>query len=171
MLPVRRMMLAIWVLATLLSGSAYGQNSAFELMREASAHYLRRDYEKAIGPYQKALDLEKVNPTLDKNLWKVLIDNLGMSYGITGKLEKAKEVFAYGIEKEPDYPMFHYNMACTYAEMKNMDKAIESLRLAFQHKENMIEGEIFPDPANDDSFKRFMKNEKFRAVIEELKQK
>ena len=171
MLPIRRMMLAMCLLSTVLLGSAYGQDSALQLMREGSVHYVRHDFEKAIGPYQKALDLEKANPTLNKNLWRVLVDNLGMAYGITGKLEKAKDIFAYGIEKEPEYPMFHYNMACTYGEMKNMDKAIEYLKLAFKYKENMIEGEIFPDPANDDSFKRFMKDEKFKAVLEELKQK
>ncbi|MEP6568143.1 MAG: tetratricopeptide repeat protein [Acidobacteriota bacterium] len=144
-------------------------NQVMELMRVGSAYYLKHDFENAIGPYQKALDLERENRTLDDTFWKVLVDNLGMSYGITGNLDKAKEVFAYGISKEPDYPMFYYNMACTYGEKDDMEKAIEYLRLAFDRRENMIAGERMPNPATDSSFERFMKEEKFKAALKELK--
>jgi tetratricopeptide (TPR) repeat protein len=146
-------------------------SQAMELMREGSYYFLKRDYKKAIVPYQKALDLQKEKRTLDKTLWKVLIDNLGMAYGISGDLDKAKETFEYGISKDPNYPMFYYNMACTYGEKDDMDKAIEYLKLAFDRRENMIPGEKMPNPASDSSFERFMKDEKFKAALEELKQK
>jgi tetratricopeptide (TPR) repeat protein len=145
--------------------------AVMELVAEGSYYYQKHDFKAAIGPYQKALDLEKHKQTLDKTFWKVLVDNLGMAYGITGDLDKAKETFAYGISKDPDYPLFYYNMACTYGEMKDMDKAVEYLKLAFERRENMIQGEEMPDPSTDSSFKRFMKNEKFRAALKELKQK
>lgn len=145
--------------------------AAMDLMEKGSYYFLKRDYESAIPPYQKALDLEKQNRTLSKTLWKVLVDNLGMAYGISGNLDKAKETFEYGISKDPDYPLFYYLMACTYAEKEDMDKAIEYLKLAFDRSENMIPGEKIPDPAKDDSFERFMKNEKFLAALKELKQK
>lgn len=141
------------------------------LVREGSAHYLDRDFEKAIDPYQKALDLEKEKRTLDKTLWRVLVDNLGMAYGITGKLDQAMETFAYGISKDPDYPMFYYNMACTYGEKKDMDHAIEYLKLAFARRENMIKGESMPNPATDSSFADFMQDEKFQAALKELEKK
>jgi len=147
------------------------ENTALSLVSEGSVYYLKQDYEHAIGPYQKALDLEKEKRTLDKNIWRVLVDNLGMAYGITGDLGNAKETFTYGISKDPDYPMFYYNMACTYGEMKKMDKAIEYLKLAFDRRENMIEGEEMPDPATDSSFERFMQNEEFRKALKELKKK
>ena len=140
-----------------------------DYLAEGSAYYLKHDFKKAIPPYQKALDLEKEHPTLGKTLWKVLVDNLGMSYGITGNLKKAKEIFEYGISKDPDYPLFYYNMACTYGEMKDMDKAIEYLKLAFARKKNIIEGEDMPDPATDSSFERFMKNQKFLEALKEIK--
>lgn len=142
-----------------------------ELVREGSAYFLKHEFEKAIGPYQKALDLEKEKQTLDKTLWKVLVDNLGMSYGITGDLDKAKETFEYGISKDADYPMFYYNLACTYGEKENRDKAIEYLKRAFDRRDNMIPGEEMPNPATDSSFQRFMKDEKFKAALKELKQK
>lgn len=145
--------------------------AVMELMREGSEYFLERDFEKAIVPYQKALDLEKQQRTLEKNLWYVLVDNLGMAYGISGDLEKAKDTFAYGIEKAPDYPMFYYNMACTYGEKDDMDKAIEYLKLAFARRENMIPGEKMPNPATDSSFQRFVNDEKFIAALKELKKK
>ena len=176
--PVSRVILILCAVITVLSCSSQTpakvnlqKSQVLKLISEGSDYFLKGDYEKAIGPYQKALDLEQENPTLDKTIWKVLVDNLGMSYGISGNLDKAKETFEYGISKDPDYPMFYYNMACTYGEKKDMDKAIEYLKLAFDRRENMIPGEEMPDPATDSSFERFMKNEKFKAALKELKHK
>lgn len=170
------------ILIALLSVCAFSAAPAFaspqnpdpavmELLQEGSYYYLKHDFKAAIGPYQKALDLEKQHRTLEKALWQVLVDNLGMAYGITGNLDKAKETFEYGISKDPDYPLFYYNMACTYGEKKNMDKAIEYLKLAFARQENMIPGEKMPNPATDSSFKAFLGNEKFQTALKELKQK
>ena len=92
-------------------------------------------------------------------------------YGISGNLKVAKETLEYGISEDPDYPMFYYNMACTYGEMDNMEKAIEYLKLAFARKDNMIPGERFPDPAKDSSFARFADDEKFVAALKEMKKK
>jgi tetratricopeptide (TPR) repeat protein len=142
--------------------------SSMDYLREGSVFYLKHDFKKAISPYQKALDLEKQERALEKNFWRVLVDNLGMAYGITGDLKRAKEVFEYGLTKDNAYPLFHYNLACTYAEMGDEDKAIEYLKSAFKYKENMIEGEQMPDPASDDSFQRFMKDEKFLRVLREI---
>lgn len=148
--------------------SVQNEKTAMDYLREGSTYYIHHDFKRAIPPYQKALDLEREKPTLDKTLWRVLVDNLGMAYGISGDLKKAKETFAYGISKDADYPLFYYNMACTYAEMKNLDKAIEHLRLAFERKENLISGEKMPNPATDSSFERFMNNEKFLNALKEL---
>lgn len=161
----------------LLASPAIGQDTSDlkkgdpetrNLMEQGSRFFLDRDFKRAIPPYQKALDREKENRTLGEALWRVLVDNLGMAYGISGDLKKAKETFEYGLSKDPKYPMFHYNMACTYAEMKDIDKTIFFLQQAFQYKQNMIKGERFPDPWTDDSFQRFMNNEKFVNALKEL---
>lgn len=144
--------------------------SALEYFKEGSAYYLKGDYQKAIEPYQRAFDLEKKEPTLEKKWWRVLVDNLGMSYGMTGDLKKAKDVFEYGITKDPSYPLFHYNMACAYAESGDEEKAIAYLRSAFENKKNIISGEQIPDPATDDSFQRYMKDEKFLKALKGIKQ-
>jgi tetratricopeptide (TPR) repeat protein len=144
------------------------QRFSTELMAQASRLYLQHDYKGAIGPYSQALELEKVTPKLEKPLWYVLIDNLGMSYGITGDLQKARETFDYGVSKDPTYPLFYYNLACTFAEMGDATKAGSYLKKAFDYKANALPGEGMPDPRTDDSFKKLMKNKEFRELTEEL---
>lgn len=138
------------------------------LVAQASAAYLKKDYKKSIQLYSKVIDLERKQATLDKNIWRVVVDNLGMSYGISGDNKKAKEVFEYGLSKDGAYPMFYYNLACAHAEMNDLDNAIKNLRLAFNYKANMIPGEQMPDPAGDDSFARFLSDPRFRKLLEEI---
>jgi len=144
------------------------QRSSLELAAEGSRFYIQHDYKGAIGRYSQALELEKANPQLEKSLWYVLIDNLGMSYGITGDLHKAKETFDYGVSKDPTYPIFYYNLACTYAEMGDAMEAGNYLRKAFEYKANVLPSESMPDPRKDDSFKKLMKNKEFQTLVETL---
>ena len=62
-------------------------------------------------------------------------------------------------------------LANVYGEANDEENAIVYLKRAYERKENMIEGETFPDPMTDDSFKRFVKSEKFVKAVNELKQK
>lgn len=143
--------------------------TSMHLFRMGSALYLQNKYDQAISSYQKALDLEKTHPQLDKTLWRVLIDNLGMAYGMTGRLTEARATFEQGLQADPTYPMFHYNLACTFAEMNDLDHAMQSLKTAFLHRKNQNPGEEgMPDPRQDSSFQRFMKNETFRNLVNDL---
>jgi hypothetical protein len=101
----------------------------------------------------------------------VVVDNLGMSYGISGNNEKAKEVFEYGLSKDATYPLFYYNLACAHAGMNDLHNVIKNLKLAFDYKRNMIPGEQMPDPAGDDSFARYLSNPRFQRLLEELRSK
>jgi tetratricopeptide (TPR) repeat protein len=138
-----------------------------KLLEQGSRYYLQHRFSESIPPYAKALELEKKHLTLEQPLWRVLIDNLGMAYGITGDLPAAKATFEYGLSKDAAYPMFYYNLACTYAEMEDLDGTLANLRLAFKYRDNMMAGEQFPDPAQDSSFQRFLKNERFVALLRE----
>ncbi|TLY26127.1 MAG: hypothetical protein E6K63_13130, partial [Nitrospirae bacterium] len=40
---------------------------------QGSAAYLKRDYKQAIHLYSQALELEKREPTLEKNIWRVVV--------------------------------------------------------------------------------------------------
>ncbi len=134
-------------------------------LRDGSRAYLARDFGRAAELYARALELEQRQPSLSRDDWRTLVDNLGMSYGISGKLERARETFQYGLSRDPNYPMFHYNLACTYAEMGERDPAIAELELAFRYRENMIEGEEMPDPRQDTSFARYLGDETFAQAL------
>lgn len=144
-----------------------GQTST-QLFSEGSRFYIQQDFRGAIGPYQAALDLEKKQRKLSPNLWRVLVDNLGMAYGISGDLDRAEETFNYGVSQDPGYPMFYYNLGCTYAERNDMDRAMEFLKKAFSLRANSIPGESMPDPRRDDSFQRFMSNPQFQKFLDTL---
>jgi tetratricopeptide (TPR) repeat protein len=153
-----------------LAAQKAGPNS-MALVGEGSQSYLRKDYKEAAVLYQRALDLEKQHRTLNPTIFRVLVDNLGMSYGIRGELAKSKEIFEYGIAQDPEYPLFYYNLACTYAEMGRLDDSLNQLRLAYKYKGNMIPGEVFPDPFKDDSFRKFVKDPKFLQAVHEMQQR
>ena len=148
-----------------LAGSPQGSLGYF---KEGSAYYIQGQFAKAIPAYQKALDLEKQDRKLDTNVWRVLVDNLGMAYGISGDLKSAEDVLSYGISMDPKYPMFYYNMACVSAERNDLDGTIQYLTTAFGYKSNMIPGEAMPDPRKDDSFQRFLNNERFRKLVDSV---
>jgi len=142
--------------------------SSTELMARASRRYLARDYKAAIPFYERALEVEELKQRLSQDMWRVLIDNLGMSFAFTGNLDAAEGVFRYGVSKDPNYAMFHYNLACAHAEKKDMPGAMEELRIAFRNRDTMIKGESMPNPANDDSFAPFMSDKEFTQFLKEL---
>lgn len=144
-------------------------SASTDLFKQGGVAYLKGDYANAIKYFRMLFDREKENPTLSKVYWYVLIDNLGMAYGISGKLDNAEEIFKYGISKDSTYPLFYYSLACTYAEREDMDHCITYLKTAFRFKDNMLAGETFPDPMLDDSFQRFAKNQDFVNAVKEMK--
>jgi predicted Zn-dependent protease len=91
-----------------------------------------------------------------------------MSYGLTRKLSDARETFEYGITQDPEYPLFYYLLACTYGEMGKMNESLEQLRLAYKYKANTIPGESLPDPLEDDSFRKFVKDKNFVEAVHEI---
>jgi tetratricopeptide (TPR) repeat protein len=92
-----------------------------------------------------------------------------MAYGMTGHLKEAKATFEQGIQADPTYPMFHYNLACVFSEMNDLNHAMQSLKTAFIHRKNRNPGEGgMPDPRQASSFQRFMKNDTFRNLVNDL---
>jgi tetratricopeptide (TPR) repeat protein len=140
-----------------------------DLFQFGNLSFLRKDFQGAIPYYQKALELEKHRKSLGREERILLFDQLGMSYGLSGDLIKAKETYEWAITQEPEYPMFFYNLACTYAEMNKMDEALHNLRLAYKYKRNVLPGQTFPDPKADSSFKKYVNNKIFIAELQKMK--
>jgi hypothetical protein len=142
--------------------------TSLDYLRQGGNLYIMQDYSDAVVPYQKAFDLEKINPQLPKADWFRLLNNLGLAYEMIGDLPQAMEIFTYGAQNAPEYPIFQYDLATYYAERGERDKTVYSLNRAFLHKENILTGETMPDPRQDDSFQEFMKDKKFRDFVDTL---
>lgn len=130
-----------------------------------SYFYLKNDLEKAIAYYEKALKCHPSDSLPERNLWRVTVDNLAMAYGLNGDLANSERVLLEGIQQDPSYPMFYYNIACTYAGMGEKANAIANLRKAYERRANMIVGEEFPDPRKDPSFKLLLNDPAFVTVL------
>src|SRR5260370_10905934 len=139
-----------------------------QLFREGSRYFIAHQYREAIAPYQKAFEIEKSTPTLSKNLWRVLIDNLSIAYGITGDLTRARETLTYGVSKDSDYPLFYYNLACVTAEKGDLPDTENYLKLAIERRQQGILGAPFPDARVDDSFQKLLLQKEFRQFLNSL---
>ncbi|MEA2204273.1 MAG: hypothetical protein QOE77_1049 [Blastocatellia bacterium] len=49
-----------------------------------------------------------------------------------------------------------------------MEKAIEYLKSAFERRHNLPRGQKMPTPETDSSFQRFIGNDKFIQVLQEI---
>lgn len=168
-MKIKTVTLFLVVISTFASFAGAQTKTSMEYLEEASRQYLAGEYKKAIPLFEKSLELEKKERKLKKELWFVLIDNLAISYGITGDIKSSQGVLEYGIKEDPTYPMFYYNMACGYGETVDEENAVKNLRLAFKYKANMIKGEVFPDPETDSSFAKLMKRESFKKAVADMK--
>lgn len=149
--------------------AAAAPSTSTTLFATGSKFYLEKNYPLAITYYQQALDLERANPQLDRITWRVLVDNLGMAYGMSGKLDLAQRTFEYGIAEDHTYPMFHYNLACTFAERRDRERAMQALRTAFRYRAHHNPGEPgVPDPRRDRSFQQLLKQADFRRFVDQL---
>ncbi|MEI6349371.1 MAG: hypothetical protein WCP69_15610 [Bacteroidota bacterium] len=128
-------------------------------------NYMAQNYKATIEAYEPIIETQKEKITIDKTIWVVVVDNLGMSYGISGDFENCKRIFEYGMKFYPEYPMFYFNMACMYAEMSDIDNALVKLQLAIDRKNNMIKGEEFPNPRKDSSFSKYLNDKKFKEFL------
>ena len=121
----------------------------------------------AIAPYEHARRLNASSKALDKTTERVLNDQLGMSYGISGQLDISKALFQQAVKDDPDYALYRYNLACAIAESGDLDSTLETLAGALQRRKNVIAGEEFPNPRQDSSFKRFLGQERFEALLKQ----
>lgn len=150
------------------SGPPTAGGKSWKLFQEGSRYFLAQQYDQAIGPYQQSLDMEKSGSTFSKNYWRVLIDNLSMAYGITGDLAKSKATLDYGVSKDPEYPMFYYNLACVAAEKGDIKETEKMLKSGYDKRSNMIQGETYPDARKDDSFQKLLTQSEFREFANSL---
>jgi predicted Zn-dependent protease len=130
--------------------------------------FYQSKYKEAIPEYERAAEIGAKRGDMNQDDERLLTDQLGMAYGLSGRLDDAKSLFEAGIRKDPEYALYYYNLACAYAELGHVDEALSNLKLGFARRKHMLPGEEYPNPRTDDSFKRFLSDAKFDAALKEM---
>jgi hypothetical protein len=132
--------------------------------------YQNHMYQAAAPVFEQALTMLKDDKIKDQLMWqRVTTDQAGMAYGLAGNLPKARAIFEAAVAKDPEYPMYYYNLACADAQEKKLTDARNHLQQAFARKANMIRGETMPDPAKDDSFLPYRDDKDFWTFVGSLR--
>lgn len=143
-----------------------------DVLLYAQVLYDHRMYAAAALKYETALARLRERPEGDvQTMTRVLTDQAGMAYGMSGNLSKSRALFERAIAEDPDYPLYYYNLACADAAEKNLSAARDHLQKAFERKANVLRGESMPDPTEDDSFLPYRENKDFWAFLESLHSK
>lgn len=143
------------------------QPDFFERFRYAQVLYDHHDFAAAAPVYESALNV--VDSVPDHLKWRrVTTDQSGIAYGMAGNIKRARAIFQASIAKDPDYPMYYYNLACADAEEHNTAAARTHLQQAFDRRANTLPGEKLPDPAADDSILKLKTDGAFWAFVQSL---
>jgi hypothetical protein len=144
----------------------------------AQTLYQARMYKAAAPMFEAALVKLRENPNMAAKMMRdretatrVVTDQAGMAYGMSGNIPKARSLFEKAIVEDPDYPLNYYNLACADAKEKKLADARTHLQQAFARKANVISGEAMPYPTEDDSFLPYRDNKEFWAFLEGLQPK
>ena len=127
-----------------------------------------RRFSDAALEYTTALDLNAKQSSLSDDEKLQATDSQGVAYAESGNLPRAKEIYEAAIKQNPDYPLFYYNLACVYAEMHQLDPALENLKKAWDLRDKMPEGVRFPDPRKDTSFGAYLKDPRFQEAVRNM---
>jgi len=129
--------------------------------------YHAEQYKPAAHLFEKALTMlpDGANQQTQR---RILTDQAGMAYGISGDINKARDIFNAAIANDPDYPLYYYNLACADAEEHKLADARVHLQQAFERKANVIKGESIPDPTKDDSFTPYRNDKAFWDFLKTL---
>jgi len=130
--------------------------------------YRDRMYEAAAPIFEQSLTKFKDDKS-QETMRRVATDQAGIAYGISGDTPKARSLFESAIARDPDYPMYYYNLACADAQEKKLADARIHLQQAFARKGNTIPGEVLPDPSKDDSFLPYRNDKDFWKFVQSLR--
>lgn len=92
------------------------------IVRKGDAYFNRRDYERAIAAYERAILLEGAGP------W--LFENLGKAHSELDQVEQATLCFKKALELDPNLGYSHYILAITNYNQKQFQAAWEHLSKA-----------------------------------------
>jgi tetratricopeptide (TPR) repeat protein len=132
------------------------------------ALYYQQRYKQAIPAYEKARELDSATRQLSLTERRVVNDNLGISYALGKNMPTAQRYYLAVIRDDPAYPLYYYNLAGVYAEMNDLDTAVSYLLKAWDRRANGLEGEGFPDPRQDSSFNKYLRDPRFNRALDKM---
>ena len=122
-------------------------------------------YKEAAIVYEKVQAQEKAGIKLDRLQHRILVDQLVMSYGLSGRSAAAKALLHQSIRTDPEYPLNYYNLACVSADEDEESGVWKNLTLAFQHRDHVLPGEQMPDPASDPVVQEVRSGRRLQNVV------
>lgn len=129
-----------------------------------------RRYSQATQEFSRVLELDAQQKKLSDSDKRRIIDGQAVAYAESGDLQRAKSIYLSVLEKDPDYAMYNYNLACVYAELHDLNAALPYLKKAWDKRDNMPSDLRFPDPRKDDSFKPYVDDPKFQEAVRNMVQ-
>jgi tetratricopeptide (TPR) repeat protein len=129
--------------------------------------FRQQKFTDAIGPLEKAHQLEAGDEKLASDQHRILVDQLVIAYRITGNLEKVHTLLGDAIRQDPNYPLNYYNLACAFAEEGDKAKMLANLSTAFQHKDHVLKGEQMPDPRSP-PFQKYVHDDDFIKLMKQI---
>ncbi|NQU10883.1 tetratricopeptide repeat protein [bacterium] len=75
---------------------------------------------------------ETTRPASFHELWGIALLRTGQASRDTRVLRQAVERFAKALELNPDDPILHYNIACAYSQLHQLDQALRHLQRALE---------------------------------------
>lgn len=135
--------------------------------RLGDTFFYRARFQDSTPEYERARELAAaahLAPSDERHL----NDQLAIAYLIGGNSDKAIEVYRSAIAKDSDYPPYYYNLACAFAAKGDLDDALSNLREAYARRDKWPQGQVFPSPRKDASFKRYVGDEKFEKLAKEM---
>ena len=139
----------------------------FEITRYAFVLFQHGQVKAAAPLYERALAF--VDNVPDAAKWRrVTVDQASMSYGIAGDLVRSRALNEAAIQRDPDYPMYYYTLACADAESGDAIAARKHLQQAYARRANVIPGEHMPDASQDDSILKLKTDKEFWNFVQTL---
>jgi tetratricopeptide (TPR) repeat protein len=134
----------------------------------ATVEWNKGQIKGAAHAYAAALRLVDTSDDIIK--WRrITTDQLSMALGMSGDLAQSRAVNEAAVAKDPDYPLYYYNLACADAEENRPAAAKEHLQQSWDRRQNTLPGESFPDPSKDDSLIKLKSNSAFWTFVQSLR--
>lgn len=135
------------------AGTRTPQEEAEAQYKEALQAQRNGDFPRAEALYQGVLSLDGGHVRA--------LNNLGVIYMTLKRREKAVEVFGRAVALKKDYVDPYYNLACLYAQAKEIPESLRYLKIAAA-----LDGRVVDSAQKDADLKNVVASPEFKKIME-----